>query len=79
MSATITLASVQAELQVWLDARTKAAKGQSISIGGRSLSTQDLKEIDAMVNKLSRQETKLLTQQQSGSTRKTLGSLARFS
>jgi len=78
MPATINLASVQAELQVWLNARTKAASGQSVSINGRSLTTQDLKEISSMIASLSRQESDLLIQQSTGVNRKRLGSLARF-
>jgi hypothetical protein len=78
MTATITLATVQAELQVWLDARTKAAKGQSVSIQGRSLTTQDLTEINNMIARLSRQERNLLLQQSSATGRRTFGSLGRF-
>lgn len=77
MAATITLASVQTELQLWLDARASAAKGLTISLNGRTLTTQNLAEIDNMINKLSRQEQSLLSRQRTGK-RSPLGSLGTF-
>lgn len=43
--AAITLAQADAQLAAWLDASTKVAQGQSYSIGTRSLTRADAKEI----------------------------------
>jgi len=43
--AGITLAQAEAKLATWLDAEDKVAAGQAYSIGGRSLTRADLKNI----------------------------------
>jgi len=57
--AGITLAQAEAQLELWLNASTAVASGQSYSIGNRSLSRADAKEIrenimfwDALVRRL---------------------------
>ena len=59
--AGITLAQAQAQLTTWLAADTAVASGQAYTIGGRSLSRANAKEIreniqfwDSKVQKLSR-------------------------
>lgn len=58
--AGITLAQAEAQLAVWIDASTKVASGQAYSMGSRSLTRADAKEIrenidywDAKVRQLS--------------------------
>jgi len=43
--AGITLAQAETQLAAWLDADTKVASGQAYSIGGRSLTRANAKEI----------------------------------
>ncbi len=54
-----TSTQINAELTIWYAARTAAAAGSSITIstsaGSRTLTTQDLTEINTMINKLERQ------------------------
>jgi len=78
MPATITLETVQAELKLWLAARSAATTGQSVSVNGRSLSTQDLPEMTKMINQLSRQEAEFLRMKQQRNKKRRLGSLGRM-
>ena len=54
-----TAAQIQAELDVWYEARKAAASGKSITIatsaGSRTLSNHDLSEINGQINTLERQ------------------------
>ena len=54
-----TATEIQTELDVWYAARTSAAAGKSITIatsaGSRTLSTQDLDEINLTISMLERQ------------------------
>lgn len=54
-----TATQITTELNVWYAARTAAAAGKSITIatsaGSRTLSTQDLSEINDMISLLERQ------------------------
>lgn len=54
-----TTTQIQTELNVWYAARTAAADGQSITIatsaGSRTLSSQNLLEINSTIDKLERQ------------------------
>lgn len=59
--AGITLAQAEAQLAVWIEASTTVASGQAYSIGNRSITRADAKEIresitfwDAQVKRLSR-------------------------
>lgn len=59
--AGITLAQAEAKLTLWMDAEDKIASGQSYTIGGRSLTRANLKEVrenidywDGKVQRLSR-------------------------
>ena len=59
--AGITLAQAETQLAAWLEADTKVASGQAYSIGGRSLTRANAKEIrenitywNGMVQSLSR-------------------------
>lgn len=80
MPSTITLATVQADLALWLNAKTAAAQGQSFSLNGRTLSRQDIKEIRITIAELSRQERNLLDAARTGKNNGRLGfSVVRFS
>ena len=48
--AGITLAQAEAQLALWLAASSAVASGQSYSIGDRSLTRADAKEIREMLN-----------------------------
>jgi phenylacetate-coenzyme A ligase PaaK-like adenylate-forming protein len=54
-----TAAQIQTELTVWYEARTAAASGSSITIatsaGSRTLTAQDLTDINATIQMLERQ------------------------
>lgn len=54
-----TATQIQTELDVWYAARTAAANGKSITIatsaGSRTLTTQDLSEINETISMLERQ------------------------
>ncbi len=54
-----TRAEIQCELQEWYKARRAAAAGQSITIqtsaGSRTLTRQNLSDINAMIDRLERQ------------------------
>ncbi|MBA7559403.1 hypothetical protein ES708_01017 [subsurface metagenome] len=59
--AGITLAQAEAQLAAWMDASKKVASGQAYSIGGRSLTRANAKEIrenitywDAQIQRLTR-------------------------
>ncbi|TPK38693.1 DUF6148 family protein [Mesorhizobium sp. B2-5-3] len=47
--AGITLATAEAQLQLWLDASMKVAAKQSYSIAGRSLTLADLSDINQQI------------------------------
>lgn len=62
--AGITLAQAEAQLALWIAADTSVATGQSYTIGGRSLTRADAREIrenivfwDSQVKRLSSSET----------------------
>jgi len=48
--AGITLAQAEAQLSAWLDASTAVAQGQSYTIGARSLTRADAKEIREQID-----------------------------
>lgn len=48
------ISDVRAELELWLKARTALASGQSYSIGGRTLTRQDMQTVDSMLTQLNR-------------------------
>lgn len=48
--AGITLATAEAQLQIWIDADAAVAKNQSYSIAGRSLTRTDAGEITEKIN-----------------------------
>ena len=54
-----TATQIQTELDVWYAARTAAASGKSITIatsaGSRTLSTQDLSDINETISRLERE------------------------
>lgn len=79
MSATITLARAQSELAAWLDASTKLAAGQTVSLNGRSLTRADAGHVQSMINYWSRMEASLLSRQQSSRDRSRMDpGLAKF-
>lgn len=48
--AGMTLARAEAQLELWLDADAKTARGQAYSIDGRSLTRADAGEITNKIN-----------------------------
>lgn len=63
MTATITLARAKSELNLWLDASSSLAAGQSFSLNGRTLTRSDAKEVRKMINYWSRTESELESRQ----------------
>jgi hypothetical protein len=76
---TVTLASTQTELALWLEARSQAAGGLSFSLNGRSLTRHNLAEINSMIGTLTRQERSFLDAARSGKSATRMGfSVAKF-
>lgn len=48
------IGDVRAEIELWLKARAALASGQSYSIGGRTLTRQDLETVNSMLTQLDR-------------------------
>jgi len=72
-----TLTEVRTELTAWYAARTAAARGQTFSMNGRSITKANLPEIHAMISQLERREKSL---QNVAAGRSPFGaSVARFS
>ena len=60
-----TVTQIQAELDVWYEARLAAANGKSITIstsaGSRTVSQHDLTEINSLISQLNRELTAATT------------------
>ncbi len=54
-----TLEQVQARLQLYYDAEAAILSGQSYSLGNRSLSRPNLKEVQEQITKLENEESRL--------------------
>lgn len=57
--AGITLAQAEAQLAAWLEASIAVSKGQSYSVGGRSVTRADLPAISAQIDKWERKVQQL--------------------